>query len=84
MIGLPTETDEDVARHRRRPAGGCKRLGQAASASDAEVTVSRQLARAQAAHAVSVVRAWTPIDEIARKQRILRDVAHAASASTLK
>ena len=70
MIGLPTETDEDVAGI-AQTGGRLKRAGQARSASDADVTVSVSLARAQAAHAVPVVR-----DGLDR-----RDPAQAAAAA---
>ena len=70
MIGLPTEKDEDVAGI-AQTGGRLRAHRQARSASDADVTVSRQLARAQAAHAVSVVR-----DGLDR-----RDPAQAAAAA---
>ena len=56
MIGLPTEEDDDVARHRRdRPAHAADRPRARRRARRGHG--QRQLARAEAAHAAAVVRA---------------------------
>ena len=73
IIGLPTEEDEDVrgiiAVGRNALAVG-KRVGKKRDRDG-----QRLDARAQAAHAVSVVRAGFVADEVQRKQDMLRDDA---------
>ena len=78
MIGLPTEDDEDVRGIVETGGARCSRSAASYSARRAEVTVGVD-ARAQAAHAVSVVRAWTASAEIARKQALLRDAGARAA-----
>ena len=73
MIGLPTEEDEDV--RGIVETGAQARATSAASAEGpqrAEVTVSVSDARAQAAHAVSVVRAWTRSRDRAAQAALLQ------------
>ncbi len=79
MIGLPTEEDEDVARHRRDRRRACSRSAAATSKGAAEVTVSVS---------THVPKPHTPFQwcamdgegEIARKQALLRRAAPARCA----
>ena len=81
MIGLPTETDEDVAGI-AQTGGRLKRLGRKIR-KDADVTVSVS-SHVPKPHTPFQWCAMDSIDEIQRKQRLLRDAARGRSASTLK
>ena len=72
MIGLPTETDEDVAAS-RRPAGASSGSARKIR-KDADVTVSVS-SHVPKPHTPFQWCAMDSIDEIQRKQRLLRDLA---------
>ena len=83
MIGLPTETDEDVVGIAQ--TGGRLQAARAASIrKDADVTVSVSARTCPSRTRRSSGARWTRSTRSQRKQRMLRDIARAASASTLK
>ncbi|HEX9100833.1 MAG TPA: TIGR03960 family B12-binding radical SAM protein, partial [Polyangia bacterium] len=73
MIGLPTEGDEDVAGI-AQTGGRLKRLGRKIR-KDADVTVSVS-SHVPKPHTPFQWCAMDPIDQLQRKQKLLRDIAH--------